>query len=262
MADSFRFELMPKCNCPKGHESIFVCKNSSCPDHKNQKYYCLDCSQDEKKHDHRSFAIIKEMEILNKKWQYLKLQLRTVFNNATTKYEKLAPLIKYLEHIMMNSKVQITQPVKWITKDFARLGVLHKDGMKLIQEEVQIMISNMQLLELIDFDAEFNSCTSSLDEVKHLGDLSEETLWQNYQACFHVSSSDNFTGLSQENIDTYYRLKFRSIDERINQVLPSVPNMDHQPQSSSYTSQGESVSMRLLGIEEKLNLVVHNSSKL
>ena len=37
--------------------------------------------------------------------------------------------------------------------------------------------------------------------------------------------------------------------------------MDHQPQSSSYSPQGDSVSMRLLGIEEKLNLVVHNSSK-
>ena len=119
----------------------------------------------------------------------------------------------------------------------------------------------MKVIELIDFDAKLNRYISLLEEVKHLGDLSEETLWQNYQACFHVSSSGSFTGLSQENIDSYYRLKFRSIDERINQVLPSVPNMDHQPQSSSFTPQGESVSMRLLGLEEKLNLVVHNSSK-
>ena len=74
------------------------------------------------------------MEVLNKKWQNLKVQLRTVFNNATSRYEKLAPLIKYLEHMMLSSK--ITQPVKWITKDFARLEVLHKDGMKMIQEKV------------------------------------------------------------------------------------------------------------------------------
>ena len=76
------------------------------------------------------------MEDLNKKWQYLKVQLRTVFNNASSRYEKLAPLIKYLEHIMMNSKVQITQPVKWITKDFSRLEVLNRDGMKFISEQV------------------------------------------------------------------------------------------------------------------------------
>ena len=79
----------------------------------------------------------------------------------------------------------------------------------------------MKLLELIDLDDEFKKYSSLLEEVKHLGDLSEETLWQNYQACFHISSADNFSGLSQENIDCYYRLKFRSIDERINQVLPS-----------------------------------------
>ena len=74
------------------------------------------------------------MELLNNKWQKLKVQLSNVFSNATSKYEKLAPLIKYLEHIMMNNKVQINQSVNWITKDFDRLEILYKDCMKLIQE--------------------------------------------------------------------------------------------------------------------------------
>ena len=76
-------------------------------------------------------SLADSKENLNINWQFF---LHTVFNNATSRYEKLAPLIKYLEHIMMNGKVQITQPVKWISKDFARVGVLHKDGMKLNQE--------------------------------------------------------------------------------------------------------------------------------
>ena len=74
------------------------------------------------------------MELLDSKWQPLKVQLSIVFNNATSKYEKLSPLIKYLEHIMMNSNVRITQPVKWITKDFDKFEALHKDALKFIQE--------------------------------------------------------------------------------------------------------------------------------
>ena len=89
------------------------------------------------------------------------------------------------------------------------------------------MSKNMKVIELIDFDAKLNRYISLLEEVKHLGDLSEETLCQNYQSCFHLSSLDNSSDLSEENMDIYYRLKFRSIDERINKVLPIVASMEN-----------------------------------
>ena len=68
LVNVLRLELMEKCNCNKGFEVIYFCKSRSCPDHEKQKYYCLECSHEESKHEHKSIAIVKEIESLHNKW--------------------------------------------------------------------------------------------------------------------------------------------------------------------------------------------------
>ena len=62
-AETLMLEKMPKCNCGRDLETIFVCLKTEqqCPASKNQKYYCLKCSQDDDKHDHRPIAIVNEL---------------------------------------------------------------------------------------------------------------------------------------------------------------------------------------------------------
>ena len=68
MVNMLKLELMEKCNCNKNFEVIFFCKSKQCPDHAKQKYYCLECSHDESKHDHRTVAIVKELEAHHRAW--------------------------------------------------------------------------------------------------------------------------------------------------------------------------------------------------
>jgi hypothetical protein len=61
-AELFQLEKMPKCNCQRGFEVLYVClkKESECPDSSHQKYYCAQCSQEDK-HDHKPVMIMAEM---------------------------------------------------------------------------------------------------------------------------------------------------------------------------------------------------------
>ena len=139
MADKFRFELMQKCKgCPKQFEVMFMCMSLICPDYKDLRFYCSDCSKT--KHDHRSIFIVNVAEEYQKKWIAFRDMLLKVFQSAESRYAKQASLIAYLEKLMLKSEVRMLQPVKWMSKDFDRLSSLHQDGFKLINEKVKIML--------------------------------------------------------------------------------------------------------------------------
>ena len=80
VANILRLELMDKCNCGSGQEVIYVCKSNQCADHQKQKYYCMKCSQDESKHDHRPAMIVSEIESQSKKWHDFKLELSNTYD--------------------------------------------------------------------------------------------------------------------------------------------------------------------------------------
>jgi hypothetical protein len=56
----------------------------------------------EGKHEHKSIVIVKEIEAQSKKWQDIKLELLTTYDEATKRYMELEPLIKYIEEAMMD----------------------------------------------------------------------------------------------------------------------------------------------------------------
>ena len=62
-AETLMLEKMPKCNCGRDLETIFVCLKTEqqCPDSKTQKYYCVICSEEENKHDHKPITIVTEL---------------------------------------------------------------------------------------------------------------------------------------------------------------------------------------------------------
>jgi hypothetical protein len=57
-------EKMDKCNCGRNLEVIFICLKSEeeCKDAKNQKYYCIKCSTEDK-HDHKGAVIANELMV-------------------------------------------------------------------------------------------------------------------------------------------------------------------------------------------------------
>ena len=56
-ADKLRQEQMEKCEFHKSENVAYVCIEKKCRDYAKQRYYCIECSQEEGKHDHKPFTI-------------------------------------------------------------------------------------------------------------------------------------------------------------------------------------------------------------
>ena len=89
-AEAFMLEKMDKCNCNRGLEAIYVCLKTEqeCKDSKNQKYYCLECSEEDK-HDHKSVAIVSELKAQNKKWTTFINEISSTFSAAEAAFKGL-----------------------------------------------------------------------------------------------------------------------------------------------------------------------------
>ena len=73
----------------------------------------------------------------------------------------------------------------------------------------------MKLIELISLNPVFETYMKELNDLSYLADLEEETLWSSYSPCMEISSTEPYTGFTQENCETYQRMKFRSVDQRL-----------------------------------------------
>ena len=56
-------------------------------------------------------VIVKEIEAQSKKWQDIKLDMLTTYDEATKRYRFLEPLIKYIESTMMDPETKLTKQV-------------------------------------------------------------------------------------------------------------------------------------------------------
>lgn len=68
--DFFRLELMPRCSC--GRENVFFyCQHGACPYRKSQPLYCNSCFEEDDKHDHRPYRILKVCDTEFDGWKFL-----------------------------------------------------------------------------------------------------------------------------------------------------------------------------------------------
>ena len=154
--DVLQLEKMQKCNCPSGLEVLFFCKNASCPDQKKQQYYCLDCSNDESKHDHRVIPIVREIQAQHQQWESLRRNISTAFTRASESYENLKHLIKYIEKAMLSEQAQISSTIKWFSVDYDKLKEINEEIQKLYNDSISAMFVNVLLVELIEMNGKYN----------------------------------------------------------------------------------------------------------
>ncbi len=69
-ADILKLDQMDKCSCPEKLEVMLVCLDQTCPDYHTLPFFCMKCSS--KKHNHRTFFIVNEVESQHEKWSSLK----------------------------------------------------------------------------------------------------------------------------------------------------------------------------------------------
>ena len=71
-----KVDHMQECSC-KEDIAVFYCKQLDCPSNKTQPFYCILCSENPEKHDHKNIRIVKETEELTKKWNELRTSIIT-----------------------------------------------------------------------------------------------------------------------------------------------------------------------------------------
>ncbi len=137
------------CNCNRNLQVIFVClqSDSECPDSLNLKFYCIECSQEEK-HNHKSVAIVSELKKNHSKWLTLKTEIFTFCQKALPAYKEYEPLILYLENAMMEPNAQIVKPVKWLSSEYSFLKTIHDEIVSFYDNQISQLVSHAQLIEI------------------------------------------------------------------------------------------------------------------
>ena len=77
------------------------------------------------------------------------------------------------------------------------------------------LFSSFDILELVARRPKCKAYGDFLLPFTYLGEVSEDMLWDTYSHCMDSAGTEIFTDFSQENKDTFTRLKLRSIEERI-----------------------------------------------
>ena len=62
-----------------------------------------------------------------------------------------------------------------------------------------------------------------LKKYLHLENITEKTLWQYYGIAMDTAGDEKFIDFSQDNKDTFQRLKFRSLEERVAKISLGLP---------------------------------------
>ena len=93
-----------------------------------QRYYCLECSQEDGKHEHKPMAIAKQVDVQNKKWHDLKIEVVTAYEEGGKRYTALEPLIRYIEEAMMDPEATFERQVEWLSVQKTNLDTLYKEG--------------------------------------------------------------------------------------------------------------------------------------
>jgi len=73
-------------------------------------------------------------------------------------------------------------------------------------------------VELVVRRPKCKSYGEKLKDFTYLDNVSEDMLWETYSHCLDTAGSEAFTDFSQENKETFNRLKLRSIDDRIKKL--------------------------------------------
>jgi hypothetical protein len=100
------------------------------------------------------------------------------------------------------------------------LEKIYKEGTKVYNEKVKVLMVGAKLLELIALNPEFDRLTAALKECNSIQELSEEAIFMEYEGGIQIAGTKPFTGFTKENTEAFYRLKLRSIESRIGQGVP------------------------------------------
>ena len=77
-----------------------------------------------------------------------------------------------------------------------------------------------KLLEVIALNPDFDRLKAALQECAGITGLSEDSIFVEYNGGIQIAGTKPFIGFNKENTEAFYRLKLRSIENRIEKEVP------------------------------------------
>ena len=138
-------------------------------------------------------------------------------NEATQRYGELETLILYFEHEMLivsfAAQPHLIGQVRHITDDIKRLDEVNTKFRKILAE-AENMVRAGDLFKLFSKKNDLDNFKGMLSDLQYLAQLSTDDLLDNYCPAILNDNISPFTNFTQDQRDTYMKLKFRAINKR------------------------------------------------
>lgn len=152
----------------------------------------------------------------NMEWSKLRDAIRNIVTSASTKFNELGPLIRYLEKALVKMpRIKEDVVIKALWEDYTKLRTLQEKVEVFYRDDVEPFFINFKVAELIQVKPQCIKYMDTLKNYLHLENITENTLWQFYSIALDTAGDEPFIDFSQDNKDTFQRLKFRSLEERL-----------------------------------------------
>ena len=159
----------------------------------------------------------------------------------------------------MDPEATFAKKIDWITVKYSQIEKVFNEGCKIYNNNVKPCMASAKLLELIALNPDFERLKASLKQCSDLGDLSEETIFIEYEAGIQIAGTKPFIGFTKENTEVFYRLKLRSIESRIGQAVPQKLQVIPQVLVREVVDGQDPVMNRIFKVEQQLTLISHHT---
>jgi DNA-binding ferritin-like protein (Dps family) len=147
-------------------------------------------------------------------WPSLKPRFETIAASAKASYQKVEPLVRYLESesIRVPAMLLTRSPHQRrnITADYQKMQttLIELSG---FTERSKKMIADGLIDQLEEAKRKYSKFQEILACTEYLADITEDTIYQTYRTAVQGNHSKGFEDFSQHHRDAYLRLKLRDL---------------------------------------------------
>ncbi|TNV82449.1 hypothetical protein FGO68_gene4124 [Halteria grandinella] len=266
LQERLQLEKMSICSCQR-ERAIYYCNEPSCPSKSTQPYYCDECAEMvEEKHPHAPKKIVREISTYSQEWLTVKRAISSNVKEAEQRFGEQGALIRYLERALISMpRFDGAFQFKSLLLEFDALRNLHERLERYFSEDVEPFIITFRVGELLELRGQCAEFAQEGAKYEYLSNVSDGTIWDFYHPAIEFAGSEAFVGFSQDNKDTYNRLKVRSLEERLlkysqlqgaPQVYPSLA-APQELQHATPGGEGASDDTRITKVENQMKLLAN-----
>jgi hypothetical protein len=114
----------------------------------------------------------------NMEWSKLRDAIRNIVTSASTKFNELGPLIRYLEKALVKMpRIKEDVEIKALWEDYTKLRTLQEKVEVFYRDDVEPFFINFKVAELIQVKPQCIKYMDTLKNYLHLENITENTLW-------------------------------------------------------------------------------------